>query len=375
MVMHWDDLQLLHMIDHLEESEIGTLTNGQGLMQRIADGQQLDYSRDYRTFAWELILAYNAGFVTWDGRGVYSQSSDPFANPNSWLQEIRDIRLTLAGRDRARGRVVMNPLPNPDEDDDRQIAGMSLEEIARSIGDSYTPSQLPRFLLDSGIPEEYLAPTDASDKWVYVLVVFERLHDGGSAARGSLREFIGKWLENRLHTGPRDDVRRRILVQLARQGWFAKDGRLVIGDPQFGDVPLASPLGREARIAALHPVVRQVSDRYIESNHMSVATLEAFKAVNNWVKELTGLGSDGAELMGKAFGGSKPRLLLAEQSTQTGRDIQSGFLQLFVGAVKGIRNPNAHEPLTPLDDNEALEQLTFASMLMHRLDAAVVASE
>jgi uncharacterized protein (TIGR02391 family) len=373
--MHWDDLQLLHMIDHLEEFETGTLTNGQGLMQRLADGQQLDYSRDYRTFAWELLLAYDAGFVTWDGRGVYSQSADPLANPNSWLQEVRDIRLTLAGRDRARGRVVMNPLPNSDEDDDRQIAGMTLEEIARSIGDSYTPSQLPRFLLDSGIPKEYLAPTDASDKWLYVLVVFERLHDGGSAARRSLREFIGKWLENRLHTGPRDDVRRRILVQLARQGWFAKDGRLVIGDSQFGDVPLASPLGREARIAALHPVVRQVSDRYIESNHMSVAILEAFKAVNNRVKELTGLDSDGAELMGKAFGGSEPRLLLAEQSTQTGRDIQSGFLQLFVGAVKGIRNPNAHEPLTPLDDNEALEQLTFASMRMHRLDAAVVASQ
>jgi hypothetical protein len=98
MVMHWDDLQLLQMIDHLEESEIGTLTNGQGLMQRIADGQQLDYSRDYRTFAWELLLAYDAGFVTWDERGVYPQSAYPLANPNSWLQQIRDIRLTLAGR-------------------------------------------------------------------------------------------------------------------------------------------------------------------------------------------------------------------------------------------------------------------------------------
>jgi uncharacterized protein (TIGR02391 family) len=117
-----------------------------------------------------------------------------------------------------------------------------------------------------------------------------------------------------------------------------------------------------------------VSERFIESNHMAAAILEAFKAVTNRVKELTALDSDGADLMGKAFGGTSPLVLLADLSTQTGRDIQGGFLQLFSGAVRGIRDPNAHEAFKPLDDNEALEQLTFASMLMHRLDAATVAT-
>ena len=119
-------------------------------------------------------------------------------------------------------------------------------------------------------------------------------------------------------------------------------------------------------------MVKQASDRYIESNHMGAAILEAFKAVNIRVKELTRLDADGTDLMGKAFGTASPRLLLADQSTQTGRDVQSGFQHLFRGAVTGIRNPNAHELFRPLDDNEALEELTFASLLMHRLDSAKV---
>jgi uncharacterized protein (TIGR02391 family) len=268
----------------------------------------------------------------------------------------------------------MRQLPSPDEDDDRLISGMTLEEVARAVGDTYTPSQLPRFLSDSGIPAEYIDTVEGLDNWAYVLAVLERLHDGGSAARRVLREFIGRWLENKLHDGPRSDVRDRILAQLARQGWYVQDDRLVIGEPQFGDIPLASPIGREARISALHPLVKQASHRYVESNHMGAAILEAFKAVNIRVKELTRLDADGADLMGKAFGTASPKLLLADQSTQTGRDIQSGFQHLFRGAVTGIRNPNAHELFTPLDDNEALEQLTLASLLMHRLDSATVTS-
>jgi hypothetical protein len=39
-----------------------------------------------------------------------------------------------------------------------------------------------------------------------------------------------------------------------------------------------------------------------------------------------------------------------------------------MGAVVGIRNPHAHERFKPADENEALEQLGLASLLMRRLD-------
>jgi hypothetical protein len=147
----------------------------------------------------------------------------PIAEAQQWLQEIRDLRLTIPGRDRARGRVVQRPLPDPDEDDDRHITGMTLEEIARSIGETYTGSQLPRHLRESGVPEEFI-PEFSGSKWEYVLGISEALHDGGSSARRVLREFIGGWLEGRYHTPPRPEVRTRI----AAQGWHINDGRLVI---------------------------------------------------------------------------------------------------------------------------------------------------
>jgi hypothetical protein len=91
--------------------------------------------------------------------------------------------LTIAGRDRARGRVILRPLPDPGEDDDRPITGMTLEEIARTIGDTYSGSQLPRYLRESGIPEEFIPAELIGSKWEYVLGIFGALHDGGSAAR------------------------------------------------------------------------------------------------------------------------------------------------------------------------------------------------
>lgn len=46
-----------------------------------------------------------------------------------------------------------------------------------------------------------------------------------------------------------------------------------------------------------------------------------------------------------------------------------------MGAMRGIRNPHAHEHFPGLDENEALEQLGFASMLMRRLDEATFAGD
>jgi uncharacterized protein (TIGR02391 family) len=369
--VRWDDLQLLRLIDELEEREPGLLSTGLSLMQRIA-GAGLDHENDPPLFARELLLAHHAGYITFDDRAVWPANTDPLTNAFSWVQQIRDIRLTIEGRDRARGRVIMRPLPDPEEDDDRPIAGITLEEIARAIGDTYTGSQLPRFLLDSGVPAEYVSSFAGESKWAYLMSLFERLHEGGSASRRSLREFLSRWLENRLHTGPRADVRDRILAQLARQGWFVREDRLVIGEPQAGEIPSAPPVGREARLAALHPVIRQVTDRYLESGHMEVAIFEGFKAINNRVRELTGIDADGSELVGKAFSEQNPRLVVADLSTQPGRNIPAGFRLMLTGAIRGIRNPDAHELFKPLDDEEALEKLSFASMLMRRLDEAMV---
>jgi len=374
--MRWDDLELLQLIDRLEQSEPGSLWSGFNLMQRAANGKPLDPNHDYRPFVKELLLANSGGFLTWKEQFSYGgHPADPNLDPNLWLQQISEIGLTLGGRDRARGRVISRPLPDPDEDDDRPIYGTTLEEIARAIGDVFTGAQLPRFLRESGVPNEFIPSDVTGSKWEYVLQVLESLHEGGSASRRLLREFIGRWLGNLLHTLPQEEIRRRVEVQLAQQGWHVRDNRLVIGERQPAAPEKVSRAGRRARVAMLHPAIQQVADRYIEMDALEVAIFEAFKAVNNRVRELSKLQLDGSELMGKAFQDSEPPIRLADLSTDTGRNIQAGFRFLFMGAVRGIRNPDAHELFEPLDEEDAVERLAFASMLMRRLDEASIGEE
>ena len=114
----------------------------------------------------------------------------------------------------------------------------------------------------------------------------------GPAARQALREFIGGWLEGQYHTPPRPEVRKRIAALLAAQGWHVHEGRLVIGERTADAVGTLTSLGQDARVAALHADVREVADRYLESGHPEVAIFEAFKAINNRVKAITGLDLD-----------------------------------------------------------------------------------
>lgn len=369
--MRWDDLQLLRRIDEIEQagSYIG---NGQYLLQQLTQKEGVPWNEGLAEFAKELELAHNAGFLTWTDRSSqWGGNFSPTTDPGNWLQKIDDIKLTLAGRDRARGRIIQVELPDPDEDDNRIITGLTMEEIARSIGDTYTPAQLPRYLRESGIPEDAVPEVVAGDKWQYVVGVLESLHEGGSAARRALREFIGGWLEGYFHAPPPTEVRKRITSLLAQQGWSIREGRLVIGERVRVEPGTVSPLGRDARLAALHADIRQVTERFVE-DHLDVAIFEAFKAINNRVQQMTGLDLDGSQLMDETLGVAHPRIVFADVSTKTGRNIQQGLHFMFKGAVQGIRNPDAHEQFKLLDEEEALEELTFASMLMRRLDSATV---
>ena len=369
--MRWDDLQLLHWIDELVQVN-PYLGNGHYLLQQLAQRAGVPWHEDMASFATELALAHDAGYLTWTDRSAqYVGQSSPSSDPNQWLQTIDNIQLTLAGRDRARGRLIQVELPDPDEDDNRIITGLTMEEIARSIGDTYTAAQLPRYLRESGIPEGAVPEQVTEDKWQYVFRVLESLHEGGSAARRALREFIGGWLEGHFHAPPPTEVRKRITSLLAQQGWHVKDGRLVIGERVRVEPGTVSPLGKDARLAALHVDIRQVIERFVEG-HLDAAVFEAFKAINNRVKQMTGSDRDGSPLMDEALGVAHPRIVFADLSTTTGRDIQQGLHFMFKGAVQGIRNPDAHEQFKILDEEEALEELAFASLLMRRLDGATI---
>ena len=123
----------------------------------------------------------------------------------------------------------------------------------------------------------------------------------------------------------------------------------------------------EMLMALLHPRIRDTSE-----GHYAPAVLEAYKFVNNAVKaRYPSQELDGVALMSHAFGSERPVIRLTACETKSERDEQQGFMYLYMGAIQGIRNPLAHEDITQLDSAKAFEHLTFASLLLRRLDEAL----
>lgn len=122
----------------------------------------------------------------------------------------------------------------------------------------------------------------------------------------------------------------------------------------------------------LHPRIRSVAKNRFKSGHLADAVEASLKEVNSSVKAIArdeqGAELDGSRLMNRAFSVENPIIRLADTSTESGRSIQQGFMQIFAGAMTGIRNPNAHANLET-DRAEAIHLIYLASLLMLKLDA------
>ena len=370
----WDNIDILRVIDRRQEEAGGAppWISGAQLMEDVAGGQVHD-EQLIRGFIQELHVAQDVGLLTFGiMRSLGIAPPNPDSNPRYYLEQLKDFALTPQGQDRARGRMVVRELPDPSEDDGRAISNLILGQVAEAIEAEYSSTQAVTFLSESGIPLEQL-PLDTRPEgsgWVHhVLVTLDRW---GSEGRRPLRRFLGRWLDDQLMMGPTNELRAKLVEQLARQGWYVVDGNLLVGEPSRGK-RVSSPVLRDARLAALHPRVLEAAEKYVLSEHYGAAVFEAVKAVNNRVKEMSGRTEDGTALMSAVFSGEKPHLVLGDLNSQSGRNVQEGFRSLFVGAVQGIRNPPAHEPFEDLDLTEALEHLGLLSLLMRKLDTATPA--
>lgn len=124
----------------------------------------------------------------------------------------------------------------------------------------------------------------------------------------------------------------------------------------------------------MHPKIAEISMKRFNDEHFADAVEAAYKEINTRVKNLyrniTGEEKDGSDLMHKAFTPQKPVLIFENLNTETGKNIQQGYMNIFSGAMMGIRNPKAHENVT-LTKNEAVQRLMLASLLMSKVDQAV----
>ena len=124
----------------------------------------------------------------------------------------------------------------------------------------------------------------------------------------------------------------------------------------------------------LHPIINRVSgDKFIQGFYAD-AVESALKEVNSRVKQIykqyRGEEKDGQDLMRKAFSPTNPVLIFEGIETESGRNVQEGYMQIFAGAIQGIRNPKAHEN-TYISREDAIKRLIFASLLMDKIDEAL----
>ena len=119
----------------------------------------------------------------------------------------------------------------------------------------------------------------------------------------------------------------------------------------------------------LHPKVKEHSLNLFKNGHYTQAIFESVKALNNYVKEKAQiLDKDLSDAMAKAFNENNPIIKLNDFITRSDKDEQDGFKLLYMGAMKGIRNPKAHENIIQKDKNRTLEYLAFISLLFRRAE-------
>jgi len=83
-----------------------------------------------------------------------------------------------------------------------------------------------------------------------------------------------------------------------------------------------------------HPRIKKASEKLFKDSHYAQAILEAFKTVNNFVKEKSGKQEwDGKDLMAKVFRKENPIIRFNKLETMSDKDEQEGFMFLFMGAM------------------------------------------
>lgn len=125
----------------------------------------------------------------------------------------------------------------------------------------------------------------------------------------------------------------------------------------------------------IHPSVAEVSKKRINDGYYADAVEAACKALNSRVKGIVvdqiNQEYDGANLMRKAFSPSNPIIVLAQATSQSGRDTQQGYMDIFAGVMTGIRNPKAHDNES-ITKEDALRKLIMISLLMFKIDERII---
>lgn len=98
------------------------------------------------------------------------------------------------------------------------------------------------------------------------------------------------------------------------------------------------------RQGGCHPEVLKYCTHEFMGEDYFHGILEAAKGVCQRLRDMTGLMTDGADLINMSFGVKHPILAFNTLMTESEQSEQKGIVSLFLGCHQFLRNPRAHAP-------------------------------
>src|SRR5215831_20570043 len=156
-------------------------------------------------------------------------------------------------------------------------------------------------------------------------------------------------------------MRNELNVVLAFSGYGVReDGKVIrtekattLNDARARAGALKSKL--EGRGAHLE-IFKYCRAELLEDNYFH-AVLESMKGVADRIRNLSGLTSDGAELINTAFSTKAPLIAINNLADDSDLSEQRGLINILVGLFGAVRYPTAHAPKItwPMTEQDALD--------------------
>lgn len=119
-----------------------------------------------------------------------------------------------------------------------------------------------------------------------------------------------------------------------------------------------------------HPEIFKYCQAELLNENYFHAVLEAIKGIAERIRKLSGLGTDGSELVNTVFSVKAPLLIINNLQTETEISEQKGFSNMLIGLFGTVRNPTAHAPkiIWQMSEQDALDIFSLISFVHRKLD-------
>lgn len=257
------------------------------------------------------------------------------------------------------------------------FASAELEAVCKVLGDTsngLTGSEITHVLHEIGVVDT--APTLTKWKRLYNSLAEKQ---NQVKAGNFLIQFVNKAMAPAKYASYPELFRWRrdgLNVALAFAGYRVREDGKVAHSTQESTLD-----GARARAGRLRPllesrgihadVLKYCKAELLEENYFH-AVLEAVKGVAERLRLMSGLRTDGAELVNAVLSVKTPILAINSLKTDTELSEQKGIANMLVGIFGAIRNPVAHSPKTTwaMPEQDAIDVFGILSYVHRKLDGA-----